>query len=100
MRWWYYAPLELEMRISWLEELETYVLGFQNDISQYIVTHLILEMCLAAKWWPGTRVACWWWEYVGIVLKVARVVAGLEDAVREREADLEMEERGGGGNEY
>ena len=55
----YYSPLELEMLASEIEDVDTYVLGFQNTKSQYIKTRPILDMYLAAEWRPGTQVA-WW----------------------------------------
>ena len=47
-------------------------------------------MCLAAERWKGTWVAWRWWDQVSIVLKGARVVAGIAEAVWKEEADLEM----------
>ena len=40
-----------------LEEVETYVLHHQNNISQYIETRLMLELCLAAERRTVMRVA-------------------------------------------
>ena len=44
-------------------------------------------MCLAAERWTGTWVAWRWWDQVIIVLKGARVVAGIAEAVWEEEAE-------------
>ena len=46
--WWYYPPLEAAMAPVGLEEIDTYVLCHQNSITQYIVTRLILYICLVA----------------------------------------------------
>ena len=46
---WEYPSLAYEMATSGLEEVETYVLIRQNNISQYIVTRHILELSLEEK---------------------------------------------------
>ena len=44
---WEYLLLVDDMSESGLEEVETYVFHFQNTIYQYIVTCLILGLCLS-----------------------------------------------------
>ena len=46
---WYYPPLEVEMRMTGIVEIETYILGLHNTIAQYIRTNLILELYLVAE---------------------------------------------------
>ena len=40
-----------------LQEVETYVSCRDNKVGQYILTRPIIDLCLAAKWRPGPRVA-------------------------------------------
>ena len=44
-----YLHLVASMAASGLEEMETYVLHVQNIIDQYIVTRMVMELCLAAE---------------------------------------------------
>ena len=45
-----------------LETIKTYRTRPQNAISQYIVTHTILDLCMAAEWRPGVQVPMRRWE--------------------------------------
>ena len=46
---WVYPPLDAEMTSVSLEEVETYVLRYQNTTAQYILNYPILELCLEAE---------------------------------------------------
>ena len=54
---WVYPLLEDVMREAVLKEVETYVSLHQNTLTQFIVTRTIMDLCLAAKRRPGSRVA-------------------------------------------
>ena len=49
-----------------IEEVDTYFLLRKNIIAQYIMTRLILKLCLAVEWRTGARVSRQWWEKDGI----------------------------------
>ena len=67
---WDYPTLEVVIVLLGLEEVETYVLHRHNIISQYIATHLILDLCLEAEQQLGARVARQWWEKGGLDLDI------------------------------
>ena len=58
---WVYPPLEDAMAEAGLKEVETYVYLRKNTVAQYIVTRPIMDLYLAAKQRPGSRVATKWW---------------------------------------
>ena len=41
--------------------VDTYVLYLQNTIFQYILTRLVLEMCLEMEWRLVEKLARRWW---------------------------------------
>ena len=45
-----------------IDEVYIYILCHQNNIYQYIVTHLILEIFLASERRTGAWVTLWLWE--------------------------------------
>ena len=59
----FYPPLDDAMSEAGLQEIDTYVYGRQNTVSQYIVTIPIMGLCLATKRRPGPRVKIRWREY-------------------------------------
>ena len=76
---WVYPPLEDAMAEAGLQEVETYISCRHNTVEQYITTRPIMDLCLAAKLRPGTRVEMWWWEHEGLDLE------GMRTADREAE---------------
>ena len=58
-----------------LQELDTYVSRHQKIVAQYIATRPIMDLCLAAKRRPGTRVEMLWWEQEGLYLEEMRIAA-------------------------
>ena len=58
-----------------LQESDTYVSRHQNTVAQYIATRPIMDLCLAAKRRPGTRVEIRWWEQEGLDLEGIRMEA-------------------------
>ena len=72
---WVYPPLEDAMAKAGLQEVETYVSCLQNTVVQYIATKPIMELCLAVKRRPGTRVEMRWWEQEGLDLEGMRTAA-------------------------
>ena len=56
-----------------------YVSRHQNIVAQYIATRSNMDLCLAAKWRPGPRVATRWWDQEGLDL------VGMQTAAREAE---------------
>ena len=61
-----------------LVEVDTYVSRLQNTVARFIVTRLIMYLCLAADLRPGSRVTKRWWEKYGLDLEGVRAAA-LED---------------------
>ena len=62
---WVDPPTEDAMAEVGLQELDTYVYFHHNTLAQYIATRDIMNLCLAAKKRPGTRVAMRWYIYIG-----------------------------------
>ena len=62
-----------------LQEVDTYVSHRHKTVAQYIATRPIMDLCLAAKRSPGTRVKMHWWEHEGLDLE------GMLTAAREEE---------------
>ena len=58
---WAYPPVEDLMLEAGLQEVETYVSRRQNTVAQFIVTRLIMDLCLVAEWRPGPQVYRRWW---------------------------------------
>ena len=56
-----YPPLLEEMVEAGLQEMEICVSSHHNTVAQYIVTSTIVDLCLAAKIRPETRVSERWW---------------------------------------
>ena len=50
------------MKAVGMEELEKYILHFQNTAAQYISTRLILELFLVAERQMGLQMSIRWWE--------------------------------------
>ena len=57
------------------KEVETYASCFQNTAAKYITYKLIMDLFLAAKRRPGSKVKTWWWEQEGLDLEVIRTAA-------------------------
>ena len=53
---WFYPKMEYAILEAELQELETYIYRHQNTVAQYIANRPIMDLCLAAKRRPGTRV--------------------------------------------
>ena len=53
---WSYLLMDEAMEEKGLEGVETYVDLLNNRVVQYIVTHLIMELCLETERSPGARV--------------------------------------------
>ena len=76
-----YLPLDAAMKAVGMEQVEMYVLRFQNTAAHYIPTWAILELYLAAEKSPGAQVLIRWWEQA--VIDLGHVATGME---------MEMEE--------
>ena len=63
------------MAAAGLEEVETYVLSRQDTISQYIATHTLLKLCLAAERQPEARIKWRWRDKEGIDTEGVRAAA-------------------------
>ena len=59
---WEYPPLDAAMLEVVIEEVYTYVLFRQKNITRYIVTRQILELYLSVEQQPGAKVLLRWWE--------------------------------------
>ena len=49
-----------------MQEVETYVSHRQNNVTQFIATRPIMDLCLETVWNPGAWVLKRWWEKEGI----------------------------------
>ena len=56
-----YLPLKVATKAVIMEEVDMYILCRQNNVSQYIATQTILELCLETERRPGMRVSMRWW---------------------------------------
>ena len=56
-----YPPLEAVMAETGLQEVDNYVSRRQNKVIQFIVTRLIMDLCLVAEWRPGPQLYRRWW---------------------------------------
>ena len=72
---WVKPSMEDAMAETGFQEVETYVSCRQNTVVQYIATRPIIDLCMAAKRRPGTRVSVWWWEQEGLDLEGMRKTA-------------------------
>ena len=54
------------MQEASMDIIETYIAHHQNTISQYIVTSMILDLCLAVEHHPGPKVTKRRWEQEGL----------------------------------
>ena len=45
-----------------LEDIGVYIAHRQNMVAQYIATHPIMDLCLAAERNPEMRLSRRWWE--------------------------------------
>ena len=57
---WVHPPPEDAMAEAVFQEVKTYVSRRKNTVAQFIATRLIMDMCLATKRRPGSRVFKWW----------------------------------------
>ena len=58
-----------------LQEVESYVSRRQNAVAQYIATRLIIDLCLAEKQRPWSRVAMRGWEQNRLDLEEMRMAS-------------------------
>ena len=70
-----------------MEEVETYVLIHQNNVTQYITTRPILELCLAMERRPGAHVMMIWWDQAVPDLGQEEIETETEEGEREDDAD-------------
>ena len=49
-----YPPLEEAMAEAGLKEVDTYVSLNQNTVVQFVLTSLIVDLCLAVVWRTGS----------------------------------------------
>ena len=76
---WVYSLTEQAMADEGLQEGETYVFRPQNTFAKLIMTSTIMDLCLAAAWRMGSKVANRWWDQDGLDLE------GMPKADREAE---------------
>ena len=69
---WIYPLLEYAMVEAGLQEVETYDSCRQNMVAQFILTRLIMNLCLAAEWRQGPRMSKRWWEQDGVNVEGVR----------------------------
>ena len=68
-----------------LQEVEIYVYCRKNTVAKYIATRPIIDLCLAEKRRPGTRVSMRWWEQEGMDLEGMRKAAQEADKMEGEE---------------
>ena len=44
-----------------VQKVDTYISQRQNNVTKFIATRPIMDLCLAAARHPGYRVLNWWW---------------------------------------
>ena len=54
---WVYPPVGVSLAMVGLEEIRVYIDRRQNTVAQYIVTHHIIELCLASERKPRMRLS-------------------------------------------
>ena len=54
---WVYSPIGVALAMVGLEEIGIYIALHQNTFEQYIVTHPIIDLCLAAERNLGMRLS-------------------------------------------
>ena len=59
---WVYSPVWAALAMVGLEEIGVYTALRQNMVAQYIVTCIIMDLCLAAERKQGMRLSMRWWE--------------------------------------
>ena len=58
-----------------LQGLKTYASRRHNTSTQFIATRSIMDLCLAAKRKPGSRITKGWWEQYGMNVEWMRTAA-------------------------
>ena len=64
-----------------LDGIRVYIACHHNTVVQYIVTFLIMYLCLTAERKPGMKLSRLWWENPAmdiLYIRVGRVAAGVE----------------------
>ena len=59
---WVYTPIGAVLEMVGLEDIRVYIARFQNTVTEYIATCLIMEFCLAAERKTVMRLSRRWWE--------------------------------------
>ena len=59
---WVYTPIGAALEMVGLEDTGVYIACLQNTVAQYIVTHTIMDLCLAAEQKLGMRLSMRWSE--------------------------------------
>ena len=72
-----------------MQEIETYLARIKNNVTQFIKTRPIMDLCLVKVRSLGARFLKWWWEQEEIDLE------GMRWEVREAEVDVDLDERQG-----
>ena len=57
---WVYTPIGVVLTMVGLEKIRMYIARRHNMVTQYIVTHPIMDLCLAAERKPGMRLSRRW----------------------------------------
>ena len=73
--WDWNSTTRLLVKLGSTEESETYASYHHNTVVQYIATRPIMDICLAAKRRPGTRVEMRWWEQDDLDLEGMKTAA-------------------------
>ena len=71
---WVYPPIRAALEMLGLQDIRVYTVCHQKTAAQYIVTHPIIDFCLAVERKPGMRLSRRWWE--NPALDITRIKAG------------------------
>ena len=72
-RTWVYPPIGEALEMVGLEEIGAYISRRHNTVTQYIATHTIMELCLAAERKLRMCLSRKWWEHPELDIMDIRV---------------------------
>ena len=53
---WVYTPIGAVLAMVRVEDIGVYIDRLHNNVSQYIATCVIMDLCLVEEWNPGLRI--------------------------------------------
>ena len=91
-----YPTIGEVLETVWMDNIKVYITQLQKMVAQYIATHTIMELCLAAERNPVMRPSRQYWEQptkdiLGIRAGHAEAEVGGETGTEESKGDGEVE---------